>query len=146
MSRVSCLVPVVMVAMAAPGVGGEGGKASRPRLDLRATPPTAFSPARVQAIGRLVGGEDMDELYCPAVEWSWGDGAVSAREGDCPPFDADTRMARHFSADHHYRQPGDYSVRLTLRRAGRPVAVATASISIRALGEASPGDGWAFVR
>ena len=82
MSRVSCLVPVVMVAMAAPGVGGEGGKASRPRLDLRATPPTAFSPARVQAIGRLVGGEDLDELYCPAVEWSWGDGAVSAREGD----------------------------------------------------------------
>jgi hypothetical protein len=137
---------LVVLAAAAPGVGGEGDKPSRPRLDLRATPPTAFSPARVQAIGRLVGGEDIDEFYCPAVEWNWGDGAVSARESDCPPFDGETKMARAFSADHHYRQPGDYSVRLTLRRAGRPVAVAAASISIRAPGEASPGDGWASVR
>ena len=146
MARVSFLMPIVVVAMAAPGAGGESGKASRPRLDLRATPPTAFSPARVQAIGRLVGGEDLDEFYCPAVEWNWGDGTVSAQEGDCPPFDGETKMGRAFSAHHHYRQAGDYSVRLTLRRAGRPVAVAAASISIRAPGEASPGDGWAFVR
>jgi hypothetical protein len=54
------------------------------------------------------------------------------REGDCPPFDDDTHMARLFSVMHRYSQAGDFSARLTLRRAGRTVA--SAAVSIRVLG------------
>ena len=138
MWRVSYGVLFFVFALAAPGVGGERRAAGRPRLDLRATPPMAFSPVRVLVVGRLVGGEDLDEFYCPAVEWDWGDGGRSAREGDCPPFDEETKMARHFSASHDYREPGDYSIRLTLRRAGRRVAAAAASVLIRGPGEEAP--------
>jgi hypothetical protein len=35
-----------------------------------------------------------------------------------------------YSANHAYRQPGEYSVRVTLRRAGRSLAAATTSVTI----------------
>lgn len=145
MSRVSCLVPLVALALASPGAGGEGDKAKKPHLAVRATPPVAFSPVQVLVVGRLEGGVDQDEFYCPAVEWEWGDGERSTRESDCVPFDADTKMARLFTATHSYRESGDYSVRLTLRRGGRSVAAAAASISVLARGE-DPGGAFASSR
>ncbi len=129
---------VVALAFSAPGTGAarEAEHArdtlARPRLELRATPPTAFSPANVMVIGKLIGGDDLEDFYCPALEWDWGDGSRSMREGDCPPFDDETQMARLFSVMHRYQAAGDFSVRLTLRRAGRTVA--SAAVSIRVLG------------
>ena len=128
----------VALAMAGPGTGAE-----RPRLDLRATPPTSFSPATVIVVGKLVGGDDVEDLYCPALEWDWGDGSRSMREGDCPPFDDETQMARLFSVMHRYQAAGEFSARLTLRRGGRTVA--SAAVSIRVLGrggeDGTPGVG-----
>ena len=142
------LLPFVALALAEPGtaVAREAhaqDTAGRPRLELRATPPTAFSPAHVMIVGKLVGGDDSEEFYCPALEWGWGDGGRSMRESDCPPFDGETQMARLFSVMHRYREAGDFTVRLTLRRAGR--AVTSASVSIRVLGrggdDGTPGMG-----
>ena len=46
----------------------------RPQLNLRATPRMAMSPVEVLVIGQLMGGSDLEELYCPGQEWDWGDG------------------------------------------------------------------------
>jgi len=112
------------------GVAVAGGGAEAPQLHLRATPSVALPPVDVLAVGRLVGGEEQERFYCPAVEWSWGDGSRSARQSDCPPFGEDARLDRVFSAAHRYRDPGAYRVSLTLRRGDRRVAVATAVVVV----------------
>src|SRR4029453_11140537 len=59
----------------------------RASLVLKATPPIAFSPAKVFVTAELRGGVDTtDELYCPGLEWDWGDGTKSEATTDCEPF------------------------------------------------------------
>ena len=113
-----------------PLVAGEARRVKKPRLDLRASPRMALTPIDVLLVAELVGGDDVEDFYCPAVEWEWGDGGRSAHEADCPPFEPGMAMARRHSASHAYRQPGEYSVRVTLRRVGRPLAVASTVVTI----------------
>jgi len=127
----SVVVPLILMALAVPATAGEGRGGKRPRLDLRASPRMAFIPVSVFAIAELVGGDEVEDFYCPTVEWDWGDGARSAHESDCPPFEPGMAMARRHSASHAYRQPGEYSVRVTLRRVGRSLAVATTLVTVR---------------
>lgn len=129
---------VVVAALAGPGKAGAGGHPQRPRLDLRATPRTAFPPASVLVSAQLKGGEDLEDFYCPGLEWDWGDGSRSVHEADCPPFEVGVSLERFFSARHAYRRSGDYTVRLTLRRASRVVAAVSTPVLI--LG-ASAGEG-----
>lgn len=130
------LVAFVTVVLAAPGASVARDtrvvkdSSGRPHLELRVTPPAAFSPATVLVVARLVGGEDAEDFYCPALEWDFGDGSRSTREGDCPPFDDDTQMARLFSLRYRYQAAGEYQIRLTLRRAGRTVVSASAPIKV----------------
>jgi hypothetical protein len=123
------LVPL-LVALAAPAIAGGGRGAKKPRLDLRANPRLAVMPVDVLVVAELVGGDEIEDFYCPAVEWDWGDGGRSAHEADCPPFEPGMSMARRHSASHAYRQPGEYSVRVTLRRVGRALAVASTVVTI----------------
>ncbi|HET9314018.1 MAG TPA: hypothetical protein VFQ51_00450 [Vicinamibacteria bacterium] len=121
---------LVLLALAAPIVAAENG--TRPRLDLRATPRMAFSPTVVYVTAELAGGDEVEELYCPEVEWDWDDGARSHRGSDCPPFQAgQIEFERFFSADHVYRQAGSYNVKITMKRAGRTVAAATSKVEVR---------------
>ncbi len=116
--------------LAGAGHTGAAGQAQKPRLDLRATPRSAFPPASVLVAAQLKGGEDLEDFYCPGLEWDWGDGSRSVHEADCPPFDAGVSLERFFSARHAYRQSGGYTVRLTLRRADRVVAAASIPVLI----------------
>jgi hypothetical protein len=122
--------PLIVLALAASAIAGEARRVKRPRLDLRASPRMALMPIDVLLVAELVGGDDVEDFYCPAVEWEWGDGGRSTHESDCPPFAPGMAMARRLSASHGYRQPGEYSVRITLRRAGRPLAVASTVVTI----------------
>jgi hypothetical protein len=124
------VVPLIVLALAAPAIAGGGRGAKKPRLDLRASPRMALMPVDVLVVAELVGGDEIEDFYCPAVEWDWGDGGRSAHEADCPPFEPGMAMARRHSASHAYRQPGEYSVRVTLRRVGRPLAVASTVVTI----------------
>jgi hypothetical protein len=123
---------VVIVALAFAGLAaaGEGAKPRRPQLDLRASPRVAFSPVEILVTGQLKGGDDLEEFYCPGLEWDWGDGTHSAYESDCAPFEAGTALDRFFSGRHAFREPGAYNVRLTLRRATRTVAVASVAVTV----------------
>lgn len=125
-----CAAVAMVLCFAAVAVAGQGGRAKRPRLDLRASPRVAFSPVEVVVIAELTGGADMEDFYCPGLEWDWGDGSRSARESDCAPFEPGASLDRLFSERHVFRAPGVYTVRLTLRRADRSVAAASVAVSV----------------
>jgi hypothetical protein len=121
-----------LLALVVPSAGAAGAGGERPRLELRASPRVATSPARVVVLAELKGGPEAEDLYCPAVQWEWGDGSRSARESDCDPFEAGTVLDRRFSSRHAYREPGEYDVRVTLSRGGRDLA--SASILVLVVG------------
>jgi len=123
------LVAFLAAALAAPGFAET--RLKRPRLDVRATPRVAMSPARVLVFVELVGGDDVEEYYCPGLEWDWGDGSRSFQESDCEPFEAGATVERRYSASHFYGHPGDYNVRVSLRRAERTLASTAAQVIVR---------------
>jgi len=117
-------------------------KLKRPGLELRATPRFSFSPAHIMFTAELKGGDDVEELYCPEVQWEWGDGGKSVAESDCEPWTAGSKIERRFTAHHEYPQAGLYPVRVTLRKSGRSIAAQTMQITVRAgLGDVSPEPG-----
>jgi hypothetical protein len=121
------------VAVAAAGVAlAADAKPKKPKLDLRATPRMAFSPVNVFLTAELMGGDDVEELYCPELEWEWDDGGKSTQESDCPPFEAGvSKLERRFTADHEYRRAGVSNVKVTMRRANRNLATATVRVTVR---------------
>jgi len=120
----------LVLAFAGLAVAGDGGKPKKPQLDLRVSPRVAFSPVEVLVLGQLKGGADLEEFYCPGLEWDWGDGTRSAHESDCEPFESGAVLERFFSARHAFLTPGAYNVRLTLRRATRTIAVASIEVTV----------------
>lgn len=128
--RLGWAVAVVALAVAPVATAADGGKGGRPQLGLRATPRVAFSPVEVLVTAQLKGGADIEEFYCPGLEWDWGDGTRSEHEADCDPFESGAALERFFRARHAYRAPGSYSVRLTLRRADRTLAVAAVAVTV----------------
>jgi hypothetical protein len=122
---------LLALSVAAFASASNAAKVNKPRLDLRATPRVAFSPATVLLTAELVGGDDVEEYYCPALEWEWGDGGRSAHESDCAPYQAGAPFDRRYTAEHGFRQAGDYNVKVIMRRAGRVLATANARIAVR---------------
>jgi hypothetical protein len=128
-------IPLVLVTLAfVAAESASAGDAARPRLDLRVTPRVALSPVEVFAMAELVGGEDLEDFHCPGLEWDWGDGSRSAHEADCEPFGPGTVVDRRYAAHHVYRAPGDYDIRLSLRRAGRVVSAASRRVQVQSGG------------
>jgi len=105
----------------------------KPSLSLRATPPIAFSPARVRVAVEVRGGaDDYEEFYCPTVEWDWGDGTISENTEDCQPYEAGkSTIRRRFSAEHVYRSAGQYRVIFKLKRKDKTMAATSVSIQVR---------------
>ncbi len=144
-----CKAAVLLTAasLAVPALAGvdekdKDRKLKRPGLDLRATPRYAFSPAHIMFTAELKGGDDVEELYCPEVEWEWGDGGRSVEEGDCEPWTAGAKIERRFTGNHDYPMAGIYPVRVTLRKSGKSIMTQTMSVTIRAgLGDPSPDPG-----
>jgi hypothetical protein len=134
MTRVA-LAAVIAVVLAAPESSGETkpeAKLKKPRLDLRATPRMAFSPVNIFLTAELQGGDDVEEYYCPQLEWDWDDGGKSVHEGDCPPFVAGTtKIERRFTAEHEYRRSGIYTIKVTMRRANRSLVASNVRVTIR---------------
>ena len=120
---------LLVAGLATSGLSGD--KPKKPRLDLRATPRVAFSPVNVLMIAELHGGDALEEFHCPELEWDWDDGGKSAHEADCAPLEQDGRLERRYTAQHAYRRAGTYNVKVTMRRANRALAVATATVTVR---------------
>ncbi len=120
------------MALAAPARAGDEAKAKKPALALRVVPRMAFSPVTALFTAELSGGDDVEDLYCPEIEWDWDDGGKSDQESDCPPFEpGKTKIERHFTAEHEYPKAGVYSVKVTLRHAKRSLAAQTVKLTVR---------------
>ncbi len=110
----------------------EPKKLKKPELELRASPRYAFSPADVMFTAELKGGDDVEEFYCPELEWEWGDGGKSVQESDCEPWTAATKIERRFTSHHTYARAGLYYVRVRLRKSGKGIAAQSVQLTIRA--------------
>jgi hypothetical protein len=103
-------------------------------LSLKATPSVSFAPARIIVRAELKGGgDDSEELYCPTVEWEWGDGTISTAETDCTPFEAGkSEIKRNYTVEHQYKNPGNFKVYLRLKKGSRLAVSATTTVNVRA--------------
>jgi len=111
----------------------EQGGNKKASLSLKASPSVSFAPARIVFLAELKGGsDDAEDLYCPTVEWEWGDGTTSTAEADCNPYETGkSQIKRRYSVEHQYRNPGAFKVLLRLKKGTRVTAAANASIQIR---------------
>jgi hypothetical protein len=92
----------------------------------------AFSPVNVFFTAELTGGDDIEQFYCPEVEWDWGDGGKSIQESDCAPYElGKSQIERRFTADHVFKRAAVYTVSVTLRRNRRSFAKADIRITVR---------------
>ncbi|RPJ84621.1 MAG: hypothetical protein EHM13_03615 [Acidobacteria bacterium] len=128
------IIPVVAV-LSSVGFGGgvpPGADAEAFKLSLRASPSSAFAPAKITFTAQLKGEGNDEKCYCPSVEWDWGDGTVSERTGDCHPYEAGkSKVDRFFTGAHSYKQGGRYQVRLRLKRSGQLLVSARPVVMIR---------------
>ena len=132
-------VPCALLAAAlaaSPALAGstaaEEAKPKKPKLDLRATPRMAFSPVTILLTAELTGGDDVEDYYCPELEWDWDDGGKSVHEADCPEYEAGkSKIERRFTAEHEYPKSGMYNVKLTMRHGSKVLAQTTIKITVR---------------
>ena len=124
---------VQVAAQDAKGDSKDKKDAKRASLSLKATPPIAFSPAKIVVTAELKGGSDADEeLYCQSLEWDWGDGTKSESNADCEPFEAGkSSIKRRFSAEHTYNMADNYRVLLRLRRGSKTIVGGNTSIQVK---------------
>jgi len=105
----------------------------KPSLSLRVTPPLGFTPLRVRLSAELKGGaDDYADLYCPTVEWDWGDGTTSANTEDCEPYEAGKSLVRRRLAQEHvYREAGGFRVSLRLKQKTRLISSSSVTVQVR---------------
>jgi hypothetical protein len=108
-------------------------KTKRASLVVKVSPPVAFSPARVIATADLRGGSDTDpELYCPGLEWDWGDGTKSEASEDCEPFEAGkSTIKRRWSGTHTYNSSGNYRLQLRLTRGTKAIVAGNTMMQVK---------------
>jgi hypothetical protein len=114
----------------------------KPKISVKANPNMGMSPVRVVVTADVNGGaNDNEELYCPAVEWVWGDETKSSDSADCDPYVAGkSEIKRRFTADHTYRSAGEYTVQFHLKKKDKTVGSGNTMIRVRP-GLGDPGGG-----
>jgi hypothetical protein len=107
-------------------------KEKRPKLTLTARPPIAMSPARVSLTAEISGGaDDLEDFYCPTVEWDWGDGTSSETTSDCDPYEpGKSTFRRRFTVEHVFRA-GYHRVSLRLKKHDKQITSATVVVDVR---------------
>ena len=101
----SALLVIPSNALLARGQGGN----KKPSLSLKASPSVSFAPARVVVVAEVKGGaDDLEEFYCPSVEWEWGDLTTSTVEADCEPYaPGKSTIKRRYTVEPTCRNPMD---------------------------------------
>ena len=139
--RAGCLTFALATVLTtlAPDVPADAGQRAaqdnkKPSVALRATPPMGFAPLKVRVAAELRGGaDDYEDFYCATVEWDWADGTTSGTSEDCNPYEpGKSTIQRRFSAEHTFRQGGEYDVVFRLKQKNRVVAYSKAMVRVRA--------------
>ena len=138
-SRTHLLLPIALALCASGAATARASdqddrkEAKKASLTLKASPTIVFSPARVVVSAELKGGsDDSAELYCPSLEWDWGDGTRSESNVDCEPFEAGkSDVQRRFTASHTYNIGGSYRVQLRLKRGSKTLLSGYVSLQVK---------------
>ena len=106
----------------------------KPSLSLKASPAVSFAPARVVVVAELKGGaDDLEEFYCPTVEWEWGDETTSTAEADCDPYSAGkSEIKRRYTIEHRFKNPGGFKIIMRLKRGTKVIATANTLVQVKA--------------
>lgn len=98
--------------------------------ELIVSPRIGTAPLGVRA--RLVLDGDEERLYCPRVEWDYGDGSRSVHEEDCEPWGDGARGARILSPakPHVYREGGHYVLTVRLYKGERKLLERTTDVRV----------------
>lgn len=131
--RVACTVVAALGVCLVAVLYGQQTEPRKPSLSLKATPPVGFTPLRVVvAVDVKDGSDDYPDFYCAGVEWDWGDGTISENSSDCDPYEAGkSTIRRRFTADHIYRQQGQFKVTFKLKQKTKQVAAASTNVQVR---------------
>jgi hypothetical protein len=132
-SRARIVIAAVIPLSLAFWADGSAQKADKPNLSLKANPAITFSPANVFFAADVKGGpDDFEELYCPSVEWDWGDGTKDQSSADCEPYEpGKSQIKRRYVAQKRYQFSGDYRVSFRLKQKDKVVGTATTQLKIR---------------
>ncbi len=108
-------------------------KVKGPSLNLKANPSMSFSPAKVTVTAELRGGSESDEeIYCPSLEWDWGDGTISEAKEDCEPFEAGkSTIKRRWINTHTYTTAGNYRMVLRLKRGSKSILGGNTNVQVK---------------
>jgi len=137
-TRAGCLsVAALATALVAGGPVNAGQRSDdnkKPSVAFKATPPVGFAPLKVRVVVDLKGGaDDYADFYCATVEWDWADGNISGSGEDCDPYQAGkSEIQRRFTAEHTFRQGGDYEIAFRLKQKSRVVAYSKGTVRVRA--------------
>ena len=127
------ILALAVAPLAAAGEDDEAKdeKVRKPSLSLRASPPVAFSPARIVVTAELRGGTDA-EMYCPEVEWEWGDDTRSEAVQNCEPFvEGESTLTRRWTQSHTYTRAGRYQAYLRLKRGDKVIVAGSVKVDVR---------------
>lgn len=136
-TRAGCLsVAALATALAAGGSVNAGQRSDdnkKPSVAFKATPPVGFAPLKVRVVVDLKGGaDDYVDFYCATVEWDWADGNISGSGEDCDPYQAGkSEIQRRFTAEHTFRQGGEYEIAFRLKQKNRIVAYSKGMVRVR---------------
>ena len=127
----AAVLAAVGVTTATPNEPAAGDKGPKVSVSLKATPQVGFAPIRMVFVAE-VKGDDHADLYCPAVEWDWGDDTKSLKQADCDPFEAGkSEIKRRYVLDHSFDLPGAFKVELRLKQKNKVVARGTTTVQVR---------------
>lgn len=107
--------------------------AASPTPLLNPHPRMGFGPLRVHLVAELVGGDESERFYCPALTWTWPDGTHAYEESDCPPFDKrEGEFPRIWSKDKVFGEsPEDgWLVTVEWSKAGRTLTKAETKVKV----------------
>ena len=125
--KVLALPLILAVAMSAGTLDDK-----KPKVSVKANPSMGMSPVRVVVTADVTGGSSEEDLYCPSVEWEWGDDTKSTDSADCDPYVAGkTEVKRRFTADHTYRTSGEYQVQFRLKKKDKIVGAGNTLVRVR---------------
>jgi hypothetical protein len=106
-------------------------KVSKPSVSLKATPQVGFAPIRMVFTAEIKG-DDHSDLYCPAIEWNWGDETRSLKQADCEPFEpGKSEIKRRYVIDHTFEGPGAWKVEFRLKQKDKVVAYGSTTVQVR---------------
>jgi hypothetical protein len=128
-------VLAVSVAAAAdqdkPDKEGDKDK-KRPAVTLKSSPAFGFAPVRMVLTAELKGGSDHEELYCPEIEWVWGDDTKSEQLADCDPYEpGKSEIKRRYVVSHTFQNAGIYEVQFWLKQKDKRIIGARTTITVR---------------